>query len=334
MIKGKKTQGLIDVHDVLSKTNGGYDIFKAYLGTVGRIMNRPWGGKERVLSWGIFSKNGVWFYKDQAREDTGNAIHFVEKYFNLSFKEALEKVAWDFGIGGSEINKSPIIINWERPDIEKDYCEIDIIEMPFEKRHHDFWNILEVSEEHCKKMNTFAVKKAIVGKKRISIKDTEAVFAYYNETERAFKLYFPDRPKEDRFKTNVSGHHLWNYEKITECEDLIIQKSNKDMNVVTMITPCVVCTQNESAGIFNNEMVKKINKISKSPWVWYGSDLDGVTKCKKITGMNKWKYINTPADMLPDVNDAAEFVKWHNLKNPGTGLKKLEEFMIFKKLLK
>lgn len=334
MIKGKFKQELTTPDEIFKRTNGGYDVFKYYLGSVSRIMSRPWGKKEKHPSWGLFCREGIWFYKDIAREEVGNCIHFVQKYFGLSFIETINKIAWDFGIGGKITNVNPVKITWEKPDIEKDYMDIGAITQPFQKRHHDFWNILEVNEEHCKKMNCFAIKKLAIQNRNFPIKSTEVVFGYWSEEEKGWKIYFPDRDKGNRFRNNVSGQHLWNYSNLEYCDDLIIQKSNKDLIVTTMITPCVTATQNESVGIFDEKMVKKINKITKTPWIWYGSDLDGVTKCTKITGTNKWKYINTPKNMLPDVNDTAEFVKFYNLQKMGTGLRKLEEFMKSKNLLK
>lgn len=84
--------------------------------------------------------------------------------------------------------------------------------------------------------------------------------------------------------------------------------------------------QNESAGIFEGEMLEKIVTLSKKPVVWYGADPDGVEKCTKITKANKWGYINTPKNLLPDVNDAYSYAKKF-------GLKRLEEFMKLKKLV-
>lgn len=335
MVKGKIKKELPSVETILSRTTGGYDVFKYYLGNVSRIMSRPWGRKEKHNSWGLFYKSNCWFYKDQANEEVGTCIHFVQKYFGLDYPDAIRKIAWDFGIEqGQKINATPVKITWDKPDIENDYCDINPITSRFEQRHHSFWNILEVNEDHCKKMNCFAIKKLAIKNRIVPIRSTEAVFGYWCEEEKGWKIYFPDRDKSKRFKNNVSGSYLWNYSNMKECDDLIVQKSNKDLIVTTMITPCVVATQNESVGIFDTEMVRKINKISKSPWIWYGSDPDGVTKCTKITGMNKWKYINTPKNMLPDVNDAAEFVKWHNLQKMGTGLRELENFMKSKKLIK
>ncbi len=328
MIKGKSIEEkkYLTIDEILSATNGGYDIFRLYLGKVAKIMNRPWGHKEKKMSWGVFSRNGTWFWKDQATEESGTAIHFVEKMFNLNFKEAKDKICFDFNLGAVK-NPTPIKVTWEAPPEEdKDYCDINFSHQPFKEYHHKFWNAAEVTESHCLKYNCFAVKDAAINKKRIFIGENEPVFAYYAEDEDSVKLYFPEREKDKKFRNNVSYHYLWNYENIQSCKDLIVQKSVKDMLVTTLITPCCIATQAEAVKIFNKEVVDKINSVTKSPWIWYGSDWDGVKKCKEITDSNKWRYINTPKNLLPEINDSYGFVKKF-------GIKQLELFMIKKGLI-
>lgn len=325
MVKGKQKEEFMKIEEIYKLTSGGYDIFKYYLGNIAKIMNRPWGKREKKLSWGVFPVNGIWFWKDAATGDTGTAVQFVEKYFDLSFTEARDKICWDFGLGGKEKNVSPVIITWEKPNIERDYTIIECKFQPFAKKHHEFWNAAGVTEEHCKKYNTFAVKTLAINKRRVNLRRDEIVFAYWAPEENSFKIYFPER-EDNRFKNNVSGHYLWNFSNIQECDNLIIQKSMKDLLVTTLITPCCIATQNESSGIFDEEMVGKINSITKTPWIWYGSDWDGVKKCKAITDTNKWKYINTPKNLLPEINDAYSFVKKF-------GIKALENFMRSKKLI-
>ncbi len=335
-IKASDKSEYIPTDEIFFRTNGGYDAYMYYLGrsNVKRIMNRPWGKKEKHPSWGIYERDGIWWWKDHGTsEKAGTIIQFVQNYFGLDFKQSVDKLAWDFGISTEQgINASPVVVSWEAPDerTKEEYISIKFDTMPFEKRHHDYWNIAEVSEDHCKKMNTFALKKLVVKNQFKHIGADEVAFVYV--CEEGVKVYFPHR--EQKFKNNVPYRYLWNYDKLEHCEDLIIQKSNKDMNVTTMITPCVISTQAEAIKIFNTEVVDKVNAISTRPWIWYGSDDDGVKKCKEITGCNKWRYINTPKKLLPDVNDTYSFVKYHNLQKMGTGLRTMEEFMKQKKLLK
>lgn len=332
MIKGKIQKKWVTAEDILSGTSGGYDVYMLYLGKVARQMGRPWGRKERKDSWGIYPHGGMWFWKDQATEETGNAIQFVERFWGLTFSEARDRIAWDFGIGGREVDKK--VVTWDKPYLDdKEYARFTFTKQPFTKKHHDFWNIVEVGEEDLEKLNYFAVKDLAIKGKKQHIKKDEIVFAFYCPEEDGVKIYFPERDKGDKFKNNVSYRHLWHFEGISECDNLIVQKSNKDLAVTRMITPCVTSTQAEAVKIFNEDIVKRINSVTKSPWIWYGSDWDGVKKCKEITDTNKWKYLNTEKKYLPDVNDTYSLVKMWNEQEMGTGLKKLEEFMRKKKVI-
>lgn len=319
MIQGKEKQ-FFTADDIMFLTGGGYDIYIYYLGEVSRIMQRPWGKKEKKLSWGIFRRENVWFWKDQATEESGTAIHFVQKKFSLSFKEAINKIVDDLSLKNPEQRKVYVRPLQEEAEIVK----IKFTDKPFEDRHHKFWH--PVTEDICKSYNCFAVKDAAINGKRVAINKDELVFAYHAPEEDGVKLYFPERERTERFRNNVSYHYLWNFSNISKCEKLIIQKSVKDMIFTSLVTPCVIATQAEGIKIFNEDVVNKINSITDSPWIWYGSDWDGVQKCKRITDTNNWKYINTPKDLLPEINDVYGYVKKF-------GIKSLEDFMKLKKLL-
>lgn len=335
MIKGEVKQDRMSMDEILDRTNNGYDIFRFYLGKVHKSMPRPWGKKESKPSWGVYpGRNGIWMWKDLADERTGNAITFVQEYFSLTPAGAMDKICSDFGLGEfRQKTKNPVIVTWEKPDIERDYCDIHFSTQPFTEKGHQFWNIAEVTEEDCKKMNYFQVKDLAINRRKMNLRRDEIVFAYYDEGSDSVKIYFPERDKGDKFRSNIDYHHLWNYENVGECDKLLVAKSNKDLLVTSLIFPCTIATQSEAVQIFNPEVVGKINAITKSPYIFYGSDWDGVKKCKEITSTNKWKYINTPKEFLPEVNDPYSFVKMHNLQTMGTGLRKLEEYMKLKKVI-
>src|SRR5687767_12609906 len=133
MIKGKTKLDLPKPEAVYDVTNGGYDIYKYYLGKVGRQMPRPWGKKERKPSWGIYpGYGGYWYWKDQANEETGTAVQFVERYFHLNYSDAMAKICWDFGIGSQEVKVTKPIVTWEKPILEEyEYADIQFIDQPF-----------------------------------------------------------------------------------------------------------------------------------------------------------------------------------------------------------
>lgn len=341
MVKGEQKKTYISVDEILKSTSGGYDIFRTYLGSVSKLMKRPWPGpkgtKDNHASWGVFPKGGVWFYKDKATEEAGTAIQFVQKHFGLTLHQAKDKICWDFGLGGGEeINANPVQVVWEKPEIQdKEYAHITFEDQIFKKHHHKFWNAAEVTEEHLRKLNYFAVKSLAINRKFIPIRDNEVVMAYYAPEEDGVKIYFPERP-DMKFRTNIQDKYLWNFSLLEPCKNLIVQKSCKDLAVTTMISPHCTATESEGVHIFgsmedgkwmpNEEVTGRINKVCKSPIIWYGSDPDGVRKCQEITKLNKYRYVNTPKNLLPDINDSFLYAKKF-------GLKGLEQFMKLKKLI-
>ena len=315
MVKGSKRPSL-ETEDILYYTNDGKDIYEKYLGKVGSIMKRPW-GSDKHPSWGIYYWNNTWMWKDQATEESGNPIHFVQKLFNLSYSDAINKIAYDFKISDTEVISNRV---YKEQKVSKKYKHITAVTTKFAKRHHAFWNVVGVTEEHCKKHDCYAVSKLYIDRQLFPIGKYETVFVYLAKDINKVKVYFPEREGMNRFRTNVPYHYLWEYDKLEGCDKLVIHKSMKDLITFSQIFPCNIATQNESIKVFDEEVVGKINSITKEPWVFYGSDNDGVRKCTEITNTNRWNYINTPKEDLPEINDVYGYVKKY-------GLKKLEEFV-------
>lgn len=330
MVKGRvKDNSYLTVDEIMDATDGGYSVYKYYLGKIHRIMSRPWGKQENHPSWSLFYRRNVWFWKDHASEETGNAIHFLQRYYNLTFLEAVTKISHDFGLAkvGNVIPRSSKI-TWAPPTEEekKDYVLIDFKEQPFQKHHHKFWNIAGVTEVDCRQKDCYAVKRLAINRINIPLRSDETVFVFYAREEQSMKVYFPDRARDKRFRNNVPFHYLWNYRNIESPEKLIIQKSPKDMIVTSILTPNVIATQNESINVFDDETVARILDKSKNPIIWYGSDEDGVKKCTAVTNKLGWGYVNTPKILLPQINDAYGYAARF-------GLEGLEEFMKLKNLI-
>jgi len=314
MIKGKKFDNLPSLEHIMSITSGGYDVYKYYLGRFGKCMKRPWGRRESKPSFSIFRNGNIWLWKDFATEESGNAVSFIQKMFGLSFKEAIKRIMDDFNYE-TTLPEGSTSFEDNEPE-EKDYSRISYITQPFNKRHHEFWNCVGVTEEWCKKYNCFALKKCAINGVNYPVSEYETAFVYLSDDQSKVKLYFPDREKGRRFRTNIPSDYLHNYSNLQKCEKLVITKSNKDMIVISTIFPNVIATQSESVYLFSDKVVEKINKISDEVWLFYGSDEDGVRKSANITSKNKWKHINIPKTYLKEgINDPYSFVKKYGIKS-------------------
>lgn len=319
---GDKKIPLLTGDDILFYTGGGRDIYIRYLGKADKIMKRPW-GKDRKPSWGVFLYNGLYFWKDQATENSGTAIQFVQKMFGLTYKEALDKLIWDFGLGGKESKVERIDNQYVKE--EKKPVHIAYTLQPFQQRHKDFWECVGASEEWCAKFKCFAVENLTIDRKKVYIKSTERVFVYESDSVLC-KVYFPDRVGMNRFRNNLPWDYLYNIDNVEKGKRIVVQKSMKDLITLALIYPNVIATQSEHLKIFTPEVVEKIENISKDIFVWYGSDSDGVKKCQNITKEFGWKYINCPKDEDSTVNDSYSYACKY-------GIDKLKEFCQQKQLI-
>jgi hypothetical protein len=323
MIEGNKKL-TISAEDLVYYTNGGREVYERYMGRLHKgAMKRPW-GTDKHPSFTVFPYEDMWLWKDMATEEAGNPITFVQNLFGLSYKEALHKIAYDFNLTDKAVLADKVYtIQKAEP---KRYAHITAKIQKFQVRHHQFWNIVGVTEDWCKKFNCFAVKELAIDRVKYPISDKERVFVYYAKDISKVKVYFPDRQGADRFRTNVPFNYLWEFSNLHNCDKLVIHKSMKDLITFAQIFPCNISTQNESIKVFDEDVVSKINSITTEPWIFYGSDNDGVRKCTEVTNTNGWKYINTPKKDLPLVNDAYSYTKKY-------GLKQLEEFCKQKHLI-
>lgn len=322
-MKATKKEELISYEEILSRLGGGYDGFMYYHGSVPKKCKRPW-GRDKSPSFGFFQKEGIWYFGDFATEERGTLADFVMKMFNLNWVDAINKIKWDFGLTQVK-NLDAVKVTWERPIIENKPSIINFTTQKFKKQHHEYWNCVGVSEDYCKKYECYAIKELSLNRKRIPIPSGEAVFGYYIPETKKVKIYFPQR-RESKFLGNVDYYHIWNLNNIEKCDKLVVIKSMKDLITVSQFFPCIVSTQNESVQLFSEEVVNTLNSLAKEIVVFFGSDADGVKKCKEITKKFSWKYLNTPKVSNPDINDAYSYCKEY-------GIETLEKYLKLKKLI-
>lgn len=318
MIKGRLNNQKMTVDELMSLTNGGFDIFALYLGKVSRVMSRPWGKRELHMSWSIFPRGNVFFWKDHATEENGNAIHFVQKYFNLTFYEAFTKIVSDFNLENKgEIKK---IVTWDPPDKTEEYTHISFTECPFNDRHAKYWNDYHLSEDYLKRHNIFRVKTLAIRRKIVRLNKDELTFAYYNEPTDSVKILRIGVDPNKKWRTNASGDTLWLKEFLRSNEKLVISKSVKDSLCLSLFGINSVAVQSENISCIKNnqDWLKGVT----SPIIAFGTDEQGKTQSRLITKTYGYKHYNVPDNLLKsNINDIAEWCK-HDISDLETHLRK------------
>lgn len=307
----------ISIDEIFNYTNGGYNIYSFYGYPPKKLMRRPW-KTDKHLSFSIFNK-GIWLWKDQANEDSGNAIHFVMKLFNISFFEAIEKIKGDFGLSSTIISKAPVYV--AKPEIV--YPLIPNI-IPYTSEHLQYWKGIPM--EFLEENNYYAINGLSMGAKQY-IKNKEELAFFYKKDDKEGKAYFPNRTKGFRFIGNIRGNFWFYLDEITTIVNKIfVVKSNKDAIYFKYVGLNAVVARNESVQSFTEEIRNKLeSKVNdkKDIIICYGTDDDGFTKSKEITNTYGYGWFNIPKPYLKDgIDDFYSFICEYGIENFKLLLKK------------
>ena len=294
MITGAIKKKNIPLEEIYRLTDGGYDIMRRYYGKeLPRICSSPFRDDARP-SFGFFQKGGIWYWKDQAVSEIGTAVQYVQKAYMLDFKRAVDRIVEDMGLTNVSVPSS-IVKKY------RDVVHISFVTQPFQKRHHEYWNKASITEEDCMAYDCYAVKECAIGRKRYYIDNNECVFAYV--TGERVKLYFPNRTKQERFRNNVPGNHMWWLDKYEKCDKLLIAKSCKDAITLGILGTCVTSTQSENISCIEPN-VERINQITSNAYICFGQDKQGWEESYKITQKYGWNHFNIPNKELENnIND-------------------------------
>jgi len=108
------------------------DIFSHYIGKpikLGKVMKSPLRERDKHPSFNIYkSPSGQVMYKDFAVE-SGDCFDFVMRMYNISFVEALQRIANDFNIGQKGTDISSLMFRKKK---------VDLIEESIEKTEFNF----------------------------------------------------------------------------------------------------------------------------------------------------------------------------------------------------
>jgi hypothetical protein len=316
----------ITTEDIYRSTSMGREIFEKELGTINpnKNISSPVRGGDNNPSARIkpSKTSGIWLLTDHTTGEFFTPISFIERIYGLSFQDAVNKIAWDFGLKtdkGIILDKVPLI-ETKQEVIHKPLL-YEFQEMKFKDKHHKYWNAGELYEDYLRKNNVFAASKIAINKKVIKIPSDELCFVYLtgDSQEKGMKILRigPNIQKKDKFRTNITNHYLWNYYKYknTYVDNLFVLKSRKDELVMNLLGYDTISSQSENAEILDLNM-PKILPLADSIILSYGSDADGVKKSKQVQQKYNTKYYNTPKNLLQfGINDQFSYVAQFGLKS-------------------
>lgn len=304
----------ITAEDVFQQTNGGLDVFRREIpdfSTTQNVRNiLVSSDKNPSARIKQSSTSGLWLFKVyNAGGGCYNAIQFIQKRYNLSFKEAIDYIIQGMNLQ-PVIEHKPIIIKKKEPI----FYEVET--MPFTKQHTNYYCIGGLTEEFLnKEMDIWAVKRYAINKNVREPKKDQFMFVYIFRDENGnivpgkmkFLTLGKNVDKKFKWRTNVEPDMLWYSYKIKNSKTPIMTcKSNKDAAIIEMCGLTSIATTSENYHNIKAALEKIIPKYSDKEFaLTMGSDPQGSLDTSiPLSKYFNLRWFNIPKKFLSiDCND-------------------------------
>jgi len=297
----------IDLKELIQAKISAYDIYAYYMPwkfELNKNCRNPF-QKDNIPSFRIYYKDGDCFHKSFNDSHKGDAIRFVQDYFNINFRTALKKICEDFGLLEASGDKYDRIIQ-HIPIIEKKESvmpDIKARDKAFTSKHEEYLaqyylslddiNIFEDTE-------ILALDKFWLNKSLFTLNKDEIGFIYYAKSINKVKIYLPLREKGSKFWSSIPFDYIHGLHNLKNCNKGLLVKSIKDAWVVHKFTKLPLgVVQAENPSCFTEKNMEYINNNVIHPYLSWDSDAPGVKNCIEATEKTKWGYINPPKKYLP-----------------------------------
>lgn len=222
------------------------------------------------------NKAGKIIYNDIATGEKLDCFAFVAKENHITYKQALQKVASDFGLlEGSEkkFDKSTL------KKIEKVVEEkiIEIVPDTWDKSYLSFWDRFFVTKEELIREGVYPLKAFSINGVTIPNYSKNIRFAYelkFNN-KTYYKIY---APFNDRFKwlSNIPLHIPFGITNLP-CNDsrCFITKSQKERLIWLKYFDDVIAIQSESPSALRDQTIKWLKKRYKELYILMDNDEAG-----------------------------------------------------------
>lgn len=246
-------------------------------------------------------------FKDFATQDCGDFVVLVMKIFNLTYNEALKKIATDFKLGDFNIQAKSNTVTYTRL-VQKDRVKLGIKIRPWEVRDKNYWTSFGISKKTLQKFNVFPISYIFYND--TAVKAHEYAYAYVEEKDGiiSYKIYQPLEVKLKKWINNANYSVHQGYRQLPDKGDiLIITKSLKDvMSIHDCLNLPAIGLQSESVMMKESVMEEYKSRFSKVICL-FDNDEAGKKLTANFSNNYSIPYLFVPEE--PGITDFSDLVK-------------------------
>jgi len=253
--------------------------------------------------------NGKLLFRDWAKENHLDCFGIVMEMYNLSYPEAIKKVASDFNL-----IKNVRTGDYQRREVKVDFTsKKDYSKSKFEVKIQTFTedNIQYLTDYHitsqiCEKFNVYSPKYVWINDKINYVYDNmKPALAYYfgldEQNMQKWKIYFYRKTDYPRFLTNTNRINGW-VQLPETAENLVITKSLKDVMCLDIFNIPAIAMQAETQTPYDyiiEEVKNRFNNIV----TLFDYDDAGIQRAEVINQMYEIPYYFIQDENAKDFSD-------------------------------
>lgn len=227
------------------------------------------------------SKSGEILFHDFATGQQLNFINVVMTKYSVSYYEAINIIAEDFGLKDGNTPKKSIKIVEKFENSEPAKIGVEIKE--FTESELKWWSQFGITLKLLKKYNVFSCKNVFLNDKLFT-SNSKLTFGYYGgilEGKELWRIYYSQRDQY-RFLTNWPSKKVQGYKQLPKTgKFLIITKSMKDVMCLASLGISAIAPNSENLFI-TDKMLEDLKSRFKNIIVFYDNDRPGLTNLIKI----------------------------------------------------
>lgn len=290
------------------------DIFDKYLGFSQKniMFKSPLRNDKQPTCKLFIGRKGQLLYIDFGEPNSVcDGIGFVQKMYNLTFEEALNKIAFDMnlplGIKGL-IHTDIKPINTKELNIikkENKSSELLVKTRRYEDYDFNYWNQFGINLETLKLFNVYPVHVVYKNNKTVWINKKDNPIYCYRFKNNKKKCYRPLEPNK-RFKFITSseiGSIIQGYDQLPNTgEVLIITKSLKDIMCLYELGYASIAPNGEAYNI-TTELIQELKQRFKHIFILYDNDIAGINNAEYLSTVYNLPTIYLPFGDQKDISD-------------------------------
>jgi 5S rRNA maturation endonuclease (ribonuclease M5) len=249
----------------------------------------------------------ILMFKDFATGDSGDFVVLVLKMFNLSYSEALKKVAVDMKLAEFNINVSQTPVQYTKI-VQKDSIELGIKIREWQIRDKAYWSSFGIKKKTLEKFNVYPISYVFYNTTAVKTSDYAYAYVEIKDSKVSYKIYQPLESKIKKWINNANYTVHQGYTQLPTSGDLlIITKSLKDvMSLHDCMNISAIGLQSESVMMKQSVMDEYKSRFKKVICL-FDNDEPGKKLSESFTETYNIPHFFVPE--LPKVTDFSDLVK-------------------------